>query len=30
VYIEREAFKRVIGPVEKILERNAEIYKKYK
>lgn len=30
VYIEREAFKRVIGPIEDILKRNAEAYQKFK
>lgn len=29
LYIEREAFSRVIGPMESILQRNEEIYRKY-
>ena len=29
MYVEREAFKRMLGPVESILERNTETYKKF-
>ena len=29
VSIERDAFKRLLGPIEEILQRNMEKYKKY-
>ena len=29
MYVERDAFKRMLGPVEKILKRNMESYKKF-
>lgn len=29
MYIERNAFKRMLGPIEGILERNTENYKKF-
>lgn len=30
VVLDRESFKRMLGPIEDILKRNAEIYEKYK
>lgn len=30
VVLERESFKRMLGPIEEILKRNAQIYEKYK
>lgn len=29
VYIERDAFKRLLGPMEEILQRNMDKYKKF-
>lgn len=29
VYIDRDAFKRMFGPIEEMLKRNEEKYKKY-